>query len=100
MTSLNQTQMFKNLKILFDGTLSLTNLIKKVITISQQTCGFIHRNSCDYIIAKILKILYFSLMKLKLEYGWLIWFLAFDIYISQLENVQQKFLKLIRWIFV
>jgi len=54
--------------------------------------GFIYRNTCNSK-TQALKLLYFSLVRSHIEFGAIVWSLNYALYINQVGNVQNKFLK-------
>lgn len=59
--------------------------------------GFIFRTCSTFTNADSLKILYFSYVRSKLEYGGIIWNPLYKKYINQLENIQRRFAKFLAY---
>ncbi|XP_063901619.1 uncharacterized protein LOC135121243, partial [Zophobas morio] len=55
--------------------------------------GFIIRNSSSINNEAIIKLLYYSLVRSKLEYAAIVWYPHYTKYIHDIENVQRRFLK-------
>lgn len=94
----NNTQLIrcnevKDLGVVFDSKLNFSVHINNIVSASLRLLGFIVRNCKAFTNITALDTLYFSLIRSKLEYGALIWNPIFNNYISNLENVQRKFLK-------
>lgn len=90
LSRLNST---KDLGVVFDSKLSFTDHIHLKVTEATKMIGFIIRNCKMFTNIKSLKILYFSYVRSKLEYGSLIWYPYYINHKLALENVQRKFLK-------
>ena len=83
----------KDLGVVFDSKLSFIDHIHLKVTEATKMIGFIIRNCKMFTNIKPLKILYFSYVRSKLEYGSLIWYPYYINHKLALENVQRKFLK-------
>lgn len=83
----------RDLGIYFDSKLTFNEHIILTTTSALKTLGFIIRNCRTFTDIKALKTLFVSLVRSKLEYGDLIWYPHYDIYINLLERVQRRFLK-------
>jgi len=57
--------------------------------------GFIYRNTKEFKNINAMKLLFFSLVRSHLEFGSMIWSLKYDCYKNQIENSQNKSLKLL-----
>lgn len=84
---------FKDLGVIFDKKLSFVNHIETLVADCQKTLGFIVRNSSGFSNLNTLKLLYFSFIRSKLEYACIIWSPHYNVHITNLENVQRRFLK-------
>lgn len=83
----------KDLGVTYDPKLSFTTHIDQICTNAIKVLGFIIRNCRDFQNLQVLKTLFFTYTRSKLEYGSLIWHPIYDRYTVQLENVQRKFVK-------
>lgn len=86
---------FRDLGVIFDKNLSFINHVDSIISSAFKTFGFIVRNSRDFMDVNTVKLLYYSLVRSKLEYAALVWYPGYQIHINNLENVQRRFLKLL-----
>lgn len=96
-TDINRCTSFKDLGILFDPTLSFSFHIENIAKSSVKMLGFIFRTCSTFTNADSLKILYFSYVRSKLEYGAIIWNPLYKKYINQLENIQRRFAKFLAY---
>jgi hypothetical protein len=83
----------KDLGIWFDSRLVFDVPISSVVAASLKLLGFLFRSCNEFRSAKWLAMLYFSLIRSRLEYGSIIWSLYYVTYINSIESVQRKFLK-------
>ena len=72
---------------------SFINHIENTISSALRILGFIIRNSRDFQNLETLRLLYFSLVRLKLEYASFVWCPTYKIHSANLERVQRRFLK-------
>nr|CAH7727822.1 unnamed protein product [Callosobruchus chinensis] len=89
---LSGQEQIRDLGILFDQKMSFSPHIESTVSSSNRMLGFIIRNGRQFS-TSVLKILYTSYVRSKLEYGVLIWYPYYATHISQIERVQRKFLK-------
>lgn len=88
-----RSELYKDLGIVFDSKLTFNEHVLEIVAKTSKTYGFIYRNCREFSDDNSLCILYFSLIRSRLEYGALIWFPIYNIYINYLESVQRRFLK-------
>ena len=84
---------FKDLGITFDPKLSFNLHVDIVVSEACKAYGFILRSTKDFQDTETLKLLYYSFVRSKLEYGGVVWSPNYNIHIDNLEKVQRKFLK-------
>lgn len=82
----------KDLGVIFDSKLAFVDHINAMVSKSFQMYGFIYRNSRDFSL-ELLKLLFFSLVRSRLEYAALIWYPIYNVHIENIEAVQRSFLK-------
>lgn len=63
-----------------------------------KTLGFIIRQSKKFTDINVIKTLYFTYVRCQLEYASQIWNPQYSVYVSQIERVQNKFLKYLNFI--
>jgi hypothetical protein len=83
----------KDLGIWFDSRLVFDVHISSVVAASLKLLGFLFRFCNEFRSVKCLTTLYFSLVRSRLEYGYIIWSPYYVTYINCIEFVQRKFLK-------
>ncbi|VEN35101.1 unnamed protein product [Callosobruchus maculatus] len=91
-TILSRQEQIRDLGILFDQKMSFAPHIESTVSSANRMLGFVIRNGRQFSIS-VLKLLYTSYVRSKLEYGVLIWYPYYVTHISQIERVQRKFLK-------
>ncbi|EFA13487.1 putative RNA-directed DNA polymerase from transposon BS-like Protein [Tribolium castaneum] len=96
--TLHRTFIIKDLGVIFDTELAFSEHIRDVTARAIKSYGFIYRNCRDFKNLSVMKTLFFSLVRSKLEYGALIWHPIYKIHIDQLENIQRRFLKFLVFI--
>lgn len=90
---LEKVNEFKDLGVIFDSRLSFNSYIEIVIGEAFKVLGFVIRNSKDFNNVLVLKILFNSLVRSKLEYASIIWAPYYVHYKLKIERVQRRFLK-------
>lgn len=93
MNMLSRCTSFKDLGVTFDSQFTFTNHLNHKITEATKFFGFIVRNCRNFTEVSALKILYYSYIRSKLEYGSLIWYPFYNCHIEAVERVQRRFLK-------
>ena len=83
----------KDLGVIFDDTLSFREHITNVVQTTFKLLGFIIRNAKPFNNVSLLKSIYCSLVRSKLEYCSLIYFPFYNYQSLALESVQRRFLK-------
>ena len=91
--SLLRTSHVKDLGVVFDVKLSFSEHINTLTSDAVKLLGFIIRNSSSINNEAIIKLLYYSLVRSKLEYAAIVWYPHYTKYIHDIENVQRRFLK-------
>ncbi len=89
----NRPKTFKDLGVLFDRKLYFDEHIFSTSASAYKMLGFVIRNAKDFSDCDTLKLLFTSLVRSRLEYCSVVWCPIYDIYVSNLETVQRKFLK-------
>lgn len=89
---LRQSQV-KDLGVIFDKNLSFTNHVNTIISEALKMFGFIVRNCTDLKSETPVKLLYYSLVRSKLEYAAIVWYPHYSTYVMEIERVQRRFLK-------
>lgn len=84
-----------DLGIVFDSKLSFNLHVDQVRASALKMLGFIFRMCKAFTNTLTLKILYYSYVRSKLDYGSLIWNPYYNEYINTLETIQRKFLKFV-----
>ncbi len=83
----------KDLGVVFDTKLSFSAHIQTLTSDAIKLLGFIMRNSSSINDEAVIKLLYFSFVRCKLEYAAIVWYPHYTAYINEIENVQRRFLK-------
>lgn len=92
-TVIERSMTMKDLGITFDSKLSFGCHIEQIRTDALRMWGYILRNSKGFVNIQTYKILYYTYVRSKLEYGASVWQPIFNKYTTRLENIQRKFLK-------
>lgn len=87
----------KDLGILFDFKLTFSQHIAVKTDAANKMYGFIVRNCKSFTNIEALKILYFSYVRSKLEYGSIIWHPYYRNHKIIVERIQRKFLKFLSY---
>lgn len=85
----------KDLGITFDSKFTFNDHIVSVCKSSYSLLGFIKRSSLFFENINSLKLLFFTLVRSKLEYGSLIWYPHVNYLSEMIECVQKRFVKFI-----
>ena len=83
----------KDLGVTFDCVLSFSQHIRSVCNASLKLWGFIKRSCKHFKNPAPIRILYYSLVRSKVEYASLVWVPFYKSDITRLECVQRKYLK-------
>ena len=94
---LKRSDLIKDLGINFDSALTFRNHFDDIVKKSLATLGFVIRNTKTFTSIMALKILYYSLIRSRLEYGSVIWDPYYHVSILKLENVQRRFIKYLHY---
>lgn len=81
----------RDLGVLLDSKLSFAPHIEQITSESLKMLGFIKRCTYDFKNTHAIKVLYYSLVRSKLEYCSTVWSPQYDIHIDRIEKVQNKF---------
>lgn len=84
---------YKDLGINFDTKLSFTYHINEMVRSASKLLGFFFRNWRGFENISVVKLLYVSFIRSKLEYGSLIWFPIYQNSIVQIESIQRRCVK-------
>lgn len=93
--TLARPNVVKDLGVYFDPKLSFSDHIACVHKSAYSTLGFVVRNSRDFSDIETLQCLFVSLVLPRLEYASIVWCPYHEKYVSFLEGVQRRFLKLL-----
>nr|CAH7765605.1 unnamed protein product [Callosobruchus chinensis] len=93
--SLKRCDDIKDLGIVFDSSMSFIPHISQIISSANRMLGFVIRNRRDFVNTDVLKILYFSYVRSKLESCSLVWYPIYATHILSIERVQKRFLKML-----
>lgn len=96
-TVLDRQNSIKDLGIIFDSQLSFTQHINNKSSEATKMLGFIIRNCKTFTNILALKVLYFSYVRSKLEYGSIVWNPYYSVHKLTIEKVQRKFLKFLSY---
>ena len=91
--SIKKIQLVKDLGITFDSHLSFTQHMHNICLSSSKMLGFTFRLTKDFTDPQLMKMLYFSFVRSKLEYGSIIWYPYYESHRLAIEKVQRRFLK-------
>ena len=91
--SLSRCNTYKDLGVMFDLKLSFNDHITLKVSEAMKSYGFIIRNCKKFTDIEVLKILYFTYVRSRLEYAALIWYPYYNCQKLVIERVQRKFLK-------
>ena len=82
----------KNLGVYFTPSLNFNRHISYIVSKAFRMLGFINRVTKPFSDATVLKTLYFSYVRSRLEYCSQVWAPTAQIYINTIERVQRKFI--------
>ena len=85
--NINRLECIKDLGILFDNQFTFVGHIQDMVKKAFRTYGFIYRNCRDFSDIRTLFLLFFSLVRSRLEYGAIIWFPIYKIHIVFIGSV-------------
>ena len=91
--NINRVGTVMDLGVLFDSELTFVPHIDNMVTKAYKVLGFIYRNAREFHQIRTLKILFFSLVRTRLEYGSVVWHSMYKVHIQKIESVQRGFLK-------
>lgn len=92
-TPLQRCYKYKDLGVVMDPTLSFPLHIEHITTQAMKVLGFIIRNTSDFTNIYCIKMLFYALVRSKLEYCSVVWSPYQQVHINILENVLRKFCK-------
>lgn len=87
----------RDLGVIFDHRLSFVPHIDRMIDSAKRTLAFVMRVCRQFSNAKVIQVLYLSLILPRLEYASLIWAPSFRNHINRIEAVNRRFLKFMSW---
>ena len=90
---LENCQQISDLGVVMDCSLSFAPHILHVTKTAMQQLGFIRRNTMDFVNIQCIKILFYALVRSRMEYCCIVWKPYYQKYIDLLENVLRKFAK-------
>lgn len=82
-----------DLGVVYDNRFTFNKHIEKVISESSRMLGFLYRNCREFENLSTLKLLFYSYIRSKLEYGCIIWYPLHTNQISGIERIQRKFMR-------
>ena len=96
-SEISRVDSFQDLGILFDKHLltisTFVDHIKDVVAKAFRAYDFIYHNCRDFTNIQALSVLYFALVRSRLEYCACIWFPMYELHVKHLESVQRKYLQ-------
>lgn len=98
-TILTRPNTIKDLGVLFDPKLTFIPHLTSLISSCYKTLGFILRNMKDLKKIETCKLLFRSLVISKLEYACIVWSPIYITHVTNLENIQRRFLKSLHYQF-
>lgn len=90
---LDRKSTVKDLGVVFDEKLSFVSHIDQMVTTASRTLGFIIRNCKHFSNVATFKLLYYSFVRSRLDYGSVVWSPIYDCHRQSVESVQRRFLK-------
>lgn len=94
---LQHASFVKDLGVVLDSKLSFDLHIESVVKKALKNLGFVFRSTKGFTSYHSLFLLYNSLVRSHLEYACVVWYPAYNKYISRIENVQIKFLNYVNY---
>lgn len=95
---LERRDVAKDLGVHLDSKLLYDLHINCIVNKSMKTLGFIIRQCKKFDNIETVKILYLTYVRCQLEYASQLWNPQYDIYISQIDRVQNKFLRYLNYV--
>lgn len=92
-TSLARPDTIKDLGVIFDPKLTFVHHVNSTVATSFKALGFVVRNMRDFNNTHTSKLLYYSLVRSKLEYASIVWNPIYNMHIVAIEKIQRRFLK-------
>ena len=92
-SALTHVSEISDLGVRFTSLLNFSNHYRNVAKDAARMLGFVMRNTADFRNLSSLKLLYFSLVRSRLEYASTIWSPQHSKYIYLLEKIQHRFLR-------
>lgn len=92
-TIISYTEYVKDLGVTFESNLCFKTHINNIVQSAYKVLGFIIRNTQLFDDSSTLRILFFSLVRSKLEYCSVVWSPFYAYLVRQIEDVQRRFLK-------
>lgn len=89
---MNRASVVKDLGVILDRKLSFKPHIDTVVNSAKRVRSFVKRQAREFNCPYVLKSLYCSLVRSKLEYCSVVWFPHFDCDKKRIESVQKQFL--------
>ncbi|RZC40091.1 hypothetical protein BDFB_011205 [Asbolus verrucosus] len=89
--------LIKDLGITFDIKLNFNNHVSNLVIFALKMLGFVIRTCKEFTNLSVLKTLYFTFIRSKLEFCTLIWFPIYNKQKLALELVERKFLKYLNY---
>lgn len=96
-TPIENVQICCDLGVTFDSRLTFTPHIDNVIASASKTLAFITRVCRNFDNTKVMRTLFLSIVRPKLEYAAFVWSPIFRNQIDKIEAVNRKFLKFLCW---
>jgi hypothetical protein len=90
---LDRGDSINDLGVIMDSKMSFTGHIDVTVGKALAMLGFVKRLSCEFRDPNIVKTLYVSLVRPKLEYASCVWRIFYGAHIDRIERVQRKFVK-------
>lgn len=90
---LTRVSSISDLGVIFDQKLTFNDHILSTIKKASSLLGFIIRNAKNFTDINVIKLLYFSLVRSRLEFASIIWHPNYFMYDNLVEKVQKKFLR-------
>ena len=92
-TVIERKYVVRDLGVIFDSKFTFVDHINTIILSASKSVGVIIRNSKEIEDLSVIKTLYCSLVRSRLEYASVIWNPIYKIHETNLERVQRRFLK-------
>lgn len=95
--NVTRVNFIRDLGITFDSKLLFDDHINNIVNKASRALGFILRISSDFNSIKTLKILYCAFVRSNLEYVSQVWNPNYNIYISRIERIQERFIRYLQF---